>query len=105
MNIAMTLFRTLSGVGIVPTAVLICGEEISRTVAGVRESAADVVIDLDDGRAVVMTERDIGTGSFDTPTTITAWAEIGGKKIQVMLIGIPDRPFSARARAAMATMQ
>ena len=103
MNAAMNLFKNLSGVGIVPTAVLVHGEQIPRAVVGVREAGPAVVIDLDDGRAVVMTERDIGAGVFDTPTTIIAWAEIGGKKIQVMLLGIPERPFSARARAAMAT--
>lgn len=103
MNTAMTLFRTLSGVGIVPTTVLVVGEEIPRPVVGIRETAADVVIDLDDGRSVVMTERQIGAGVFDTPTTILARGHIDGKEHRVMLLGIPARPFSARARAAMAT--
>lgn len=103
MNAAMNLFRNLSGVGIVPTAVLVYGEEIPRPVVGVREAGADVVIDLEDGRSVVMTERQIWAGVFDTPTTIIARGHIDGRERRVMLLGIPARPFSARARAAMAT--
>lgn len=103
MNTAMHLFKNVSGVGIVPTAVLVGGEEIPWSVVGVREAGTDVVIDLEDGRSVVMTERQIGEGVFDTPTTITARGSVDGKEHRVMLLGIPARPFSARARAAMAT--
>lgn len=103
---AMTLFRSLSGVGMIPTHILIRGDTLACAVTSVREAGDDVAIALEDGRDVLISEREAYAGVFIAPRVVRMRARAaGGKAIQVLLLGIPDRPFSARARRSMATMQ
>lgn len=101
---AMTFFRFLSSAGRLPTHVLFRDDNHAHAVTSVREHADGVAITLDDGRDLLISGPDGWRGVYVTPRLVSSRAQCAGADVRVLLC-VPSRAFSARARAAMATMQ